>query len=92
MFGNRYGYARPSESFYRNFFALLTFVALGFAFFTQSPAALFAILFFGAISRTSARKGWKNPRFAEKYFPWFYREPQEEADEQEEEKEASKKD
>jgi len=40
--------------------------------FTKSPAAFFATLLFGALSRTSVKKGWGNPWFA-KYAPWLYR-------------------
>lgn len=77
---NRHG-PRPSENFYRNVFALLTFVAFGVALLTKSPIALCAILLFGTLSRTSFRKGWKNPWFA-KYVPWLYRKPREETDEE----------
>ena len=75
MFGlwNRYC-PRPSESFYRNLFALLTFAAFGVALITKSPIAFFAILLLGALSRTSIKKRWSNPWFA-KYVPWLYRKP-----------------
>ena len=79
MFGLWSG-RRASESFYRNLFALLAFVAFGAALFTESPAALFAVLLFGALSRTSVKKGWKNPAFA-KHVPWLYRKPREEDEE-----------
>jgi hypothetical protein len=75
MFGH--WFKRSSESFYRNVFALLTFAALGAALLTHSTTALLAVLIFGTLSRTSVRKGWKNPWFA-KHFPWLCRKPQEE--------------
>lgn len=67
---------RPSENFYRNIFALLTFAAFAAALLTNSPAALLAALAFGALSRTAARKGWRNPWFAA-FIPYSYRKPKE---------------
>jgi len=67
---------KASESLYRNAFAILTFVALIIALTTHSPVAFFAVLIFGALSRTAARKEWRNPWFS-KYVPWLYRKPQE---------------
>jgi hypothetical protein len=75
MFGLWNG-RKSSESFYRNIFALMTFVALGAAMVTHSLVALFAVLFFGMLSRTSVKNGWANPWFAE-YVPWLYRKPRE---------------
>lgn len=85
MFGlwNRNG-PRPSENFYRNFFALLTFAAFAVVLLTKSPAALFAALAFGTLSRTAVRKGWRNPWFAD-FIPYSYRKPREVPQEQEEE-------
>ena len=82
---NRYG-PRPSENFYRNFFALMTFIAFGIAFFTKSPIALLSTLLFGTLSRTAVKKGWRNPWFAD-FIPYSYRKekegPQEEGAEEE---------
>ena len=86
---NRNG-PRPSENFYRNFFALLTFVAFGIAFFTKSPIALLATLLFGTLSRTAVKKGWRNPWFAD-FIPYSYRKPKEE-EPQESEEEAEESD
>jgi len=72
---------KSSESLYRNVFAILTFAVLLIAFITHSPAAFFATLIFGALSRTAARKEWRNPWFS-KYVPWLYRKPREETQEE----------
>jgi len=72
---------KASESLYRNVFAILTFVALIAAFTTHSPHAFLAVLLFGALSRTAARKEWRNPWFS-KYVPWLYRKPREETQEE----------
>jgi len=65
---------RPSDNFYRNLFALLTFAALAAALVTKAPAAMCAVLLFGALSRSAVRKDWKNPRFA-RFAPWLCRTP-----------------
>lgn len=61
---------RASENFYRNLFALLTFVAFALAITMNSPPLFMAVLLFGALSRTAIKKGWKNPAFVER-IPWL---------------------
>ena len=68
MFGLREA-PGANKCFYRYFFALLCFVFFGWAYFLNSPHGYIAALLCGALSRTATRKQWKNPPFAEKYFP-----------------------
>ncbi|MDR1472563.1 MAG: hypothetical protein LBS75_08565 [Synergistaceae bacterium] len=72
------GAPRASESFYRNVFAIATFTSFAAALATDSPAGFMAALAFGALSRTAARKNWKNPAFAAR-LPWLARPPREES-------------
>ena len=59
---------RPSDSFYRNFFAVLTFLAFAVAILFDSSVAYLSTLLFGCLSRTAVKKCWKNPEFANKWF------------------------
>lgn len=65
MFG-LWGNVKASGSFYRNFFAILAFLAFGAAIVTESPYGFLAVLLLGGLSRTAIKKGWKNPDFVEK--------------------------
>ncbi len=61
---------RASENFYRNLFALLTFLAFGAALLSNEPVLFLLVLAFGALSRTAVKKGWENPDFV-KRMPWL---------------------
>jgi hypothetical protein len=64
---------RASENFYRNVFAIATFVSFGVALATNLPAAFALAAIFGALSRTAVKKNWKNPTFVRT--PWLIRAP-----------------
>lgn len=70
MFGLNPGNGRASENFYRNVFALAAFVSFAAAVITDSPILFAAVLLWGTLSRTSVKKNWKNPKFAE-HFRWL---------------------
>ncbi|MDL2263933.1 hypothetical protein LJC31_04695 [Synergistaceae bacterium OttesenSCG-928-I11] len=70
MFGLWSRGIRASENFYRNLFALLTFLTFGAALLTNSPVLFLLVLAFGALSRTAVKKGWGNPAFVERV-PWL---------------------
>jgi hypothetical protein len=57
---------KASQNFYRNVFALLTFLTFACALVSDSPAAFAAALAFGVLSRTAAQKNWKPPSFVGK--------------------------
>lgn len=61
---------RASANFYRNFFALLTFLTFALAVLTNSAIAFLVTLVFATLSRVAVRKGWRNPPFAKK-LPWL---------------------
>lgn len=74
---------RASENFYRNFFALLTFVVFALAILTNLPLLFMAALLFGALSRTAVKKGWENPSFVQR-IPWLVSRKKEDKENKEE--------
>jgi hypothetical protein len=67
-----FGAPRASDNFYRNVFALLTFLIFVCALALDSPAAFALTLVTGTVSRVAVKRGWKNPDFAGR-MPFFAR-------------------
>lgn len=49
--------------FYRNVFTALCFAFFAVGVGSNSPTAFLMTLFFGALSRTAVKKGWRDPHF-----------------------------
>lgn len=70
MFGLWGRGVRASENFYRNLFALLTFLTFGAGLLLNEPLLFLLVLVLGTLSRTAVKKSWKNPDFVER-MPWL---------------------
>jgi hypothetical protein len=70
MFGLNPGIGRASSNFYRNVFAILSFIVFAAALLTDSPIFFAAAVVFGALSRLAVKKNWRNPALSER-LPWL---------------------
>jgi hypothetical protein len=70
MFGLNPGIGRASGNFYRNVFAILSFIVFAAALLTDSPIFFAAAVVCGALSRMAVKKNWRNPAISGR-LPWL---------------------